>query len=684
MSAPAWVLQKVTTMSDLERLKNAEAAPEYSDTAPIEVTPESPLDATQYSAISVDCATRGDAGKATKTPAKAAAETGKDKPKRAPRKSDSGQWRCGNDGVFFRADPDSDAPPAFVCARLDVLEQTRDEVGGSWGKLVKFADPDANSKEMNLLCSDLATEGGGPVIKMLADAGLRIGSGMKAREYLLRYLREQDPIGRALLVDKAGWHGDVFLLGEEQIGETEERRVFAAGAGRAPAPYAHHGSINEWQRNVAALCVGNPLLLFATSAAFAGPLLEMIGAESGGFHVYGNSSQGKSTLLAMAASVWGKPADYCKTWRATDNALEGIARAYADTLLPLDEIKECDPRIIDQTVYMLGNGKAKARATDSGGLRKAASWRLLFFSAGELTLQQHLASVGKQGFAGLEMRLLSLPLPDGGLFNELHGLVDGAALSNQIKAITGKHYGSAGRAFLSALVQHKAGLASEIRSNQDGFIGSFVPGGAHGQVSRAAARFALVGIGGELATRWGVTGWAAGAAMAAAGDCFRMWLRNRGTAGSTEERDLIKRLAGFLESHGEGRFTRLTDDKTSDADNHKGKTLARVGYRWLQRAGDVPAGDGSPVVGEPGYTLDESATWIYYVFSEAWAKDIFAGLAYKQASRVLLEHKVLIQGEAGRSNQTRRQAGLHKVECSSRVYVIDGEKLAEVMESIYD
>ena len=78
------------------------------------------------------------------------------------------------------------------------------------------------------------------------------------------------------------------------------------------------------------------------------------------------------------------------------------------------------------------------------------------------------------------------------------------------------------------------------------------------------------------------------------------------------------------------------------------------------------------------------STWIYYVFSEAWAKDIFAGLAYKQASRVLLEHKILIQGEAGRSNQTRRQAGLHKVECSSRVYVIDGEKLAEVMESIYD
>ena len=460
--------------------------------------------------------------------------------------------------------------------------------------------------------------------------------------------------------------------------------MFAAGAGRAPAPYSHKGSIDEWRQQVAALCVGNPLLLFATSAAFAGPLLELIGAESGGFHVYGNSSQGKSTLLHMVSSVFGKPEEFCKSWRLTDNAAEGIARAYADTLLPLDEIKECDPRIIDQTIYMLGNSKGKARATDTGGLRKAASWRLLFFSTGEMTLQQHLASVGKQGFAGLEMRLLSLPLPDQGLFDELHGHADGAALSNQIKAIAGNHYGSAGRAFLHALVQHKAGLAAEIRSAQDAFIAQFVPGGAHGQVSRAAARFALVGIGGELATGWDVTGWPAGAAMAAAGACFRVWLRGRGTAGSTEERDIIKRLASFLEFHGEGRFTRLTDDKTSDADNHKGKTLSRVGYRWMQRPGDVPAGDGSPVVGEPGYSLDDGAAWVYYVFSEAWAKDVFAGLSYRQANRVLMQHGILTPGSDGKASQPPRNVGLHKVECPGRVYVVDGSQLSTVMGAMDD
>lgn len=654
-------------MNDLQRLQNVETAPVITGAAPFNPASVAPEAATQNT-NPADSAT-------SKAPGKA-------KPKRKAQSSTSGQFKCGNDGVWFRADEES--PPVWVCARLDVLEQTRDETGGNWGKLIRFSDPDGTVKELNLLKTELATEGPGIITKQLEGEGLRVGSGDAARRHLVRYLREQDPPGRARLVDKAGWHcsasGDVFLLGEEQIGEAEERRVFAAGAGRAPAPYSHKGSIDEWRQNVAALCVGNPLLLFATSAAFAGPLLELIGAESGGFHVYGNSSQGKSTLLAMAASVWGKPADYSKTWRATDNALEGIARAYADTLLPLDEIKECDPRIIDQAIYMLGNGSGKSRATDTAGLRKNAKWRLLFFSAGELTLQQHLASVGKQGFAGLEMRLLSLPLPDRGLFDELHGLADGAALSNQIKAITGKYYGSAGRAFLHALVQHKAGLAAEIRSTQDAFIAQLVPGGAHGQVSRAAARFALVGIGGELATRWGVTGWAAGAAMAAAGDCFRVWLRNRGTAGSTEELGYIKRLAWFLGAHGEGRFTRLTRDKRID--EHAPKTLNSCGYRWIKKAGDIAEPDGSPYVGEAGRSLDDADEYFYYVHAEAWSSEIFTGKNVAPVNKVLVQLGIVNPGKGGKSAKVFSEAGLGGVGCTSRVYEINAGKLAEVMAAI--
>lgn len=56
-----------------------------------------------------------------------------------------------------------------------------------------------------------------------------------------------------------------------------------------------------------ALCVGNHRLTFVVSVAFAGPMLNMLGHESGGFHLYGDSSGGKTTHLQVAASIYGGP-----------------------------------------------------------------------------------------------------------------------------------------------------------------------------------------------------------------------------------------------------------------------------------------------------------------------------------------------------------------------------------------
>ena len=47
-----------------------------------------------------------------------------------------------------------------------------------------------------------------------------------------------------------------------------------------------------------------------------------------------------------------------------------------------------------------------------------------------------------------------------------------------------------------------------------------VPETADGQLSRIADRFALVAMGGELATEWGLTGWRTGWATEAAAVCF--------------------------------------------------------------------------------------------------------------------------------------------------------------------
>lgn len=661
-------------MNDLERLKNAEAAPVITGAAPFDLALAA-TEAAEQNTNTADSATSKAPSKATKTAADASVDGSKAKPRRKTQNTGSGLFKVGGDGVWFRADEES--PPVWVCSRLDVTEQTRDSDAGSWGKLVSFKDADQNTKQVNILNADLASNDGVIVVKTLADVGLRIGSGDRSRAYLLRYLREMDPQSRALLVSRAGWHGDAFLLGSEQIGKTDERRVFA---GRAPAYFSQHGSLNEWRDNVAALCAGNSLLLFAMSVAFNGPLLEMAGAESGGFHLWGASSAGKTTILQLASSVYGKPAEFMQTWNHTPNQFENVARACNHLFLPLDEMKQAPAKAVGDIVYCIGNSKGKGRMNADGGSRQVADWLVSLLSTGEVTLEQHMASAGEKTHAGQEIRLLSIPLPDAGLFVDLHHLPDGAAFSNHIKQATAKHYGTAGRAYLGELVAHKAELPAEIRAAQQEFITKHVPTGSHGQVVRTALRFALVGFAGELATRYGITAWQPGTAMAAAVDVFRMWLKNRGTAGSAEDLQYLRRLSGFLGAHGEGRFTRLTREKRID--EHAPKTLNSCGYRWIKKAGDIAESDGAPYVGEAGCSLDDADEYFYYVHTGAWSNEIFTGMNVAQANKVLVQLGIVNPGKGGKSAKVGSEAGLKPIGCTSRVYEINAGKLAEVMAAI--
>src|SRR5690606_33450934 len=173
------------------------------------------------------------------------------------------------------------------------------------------------------------------------------------------------------------------------------------------------------------------------------------------------SSLGKSTLLKVAASVYGSPAHYPRTWRATDNALEATAAAHSDCLLVLDEIGQIEPRIVGETVYMLGNGEGKSRATETGGSRGASHrWRLVFLSSGEKTLLDHMAEAGKKPQAGMEIRLMTIPAnphtnsndaKQMGIYQDLKGLAGGADLSTHLVNSAARYHGTAIMVFIEAL-----------------------------------------------------------------------------------------------------------------------------------------------------------------------------------------------------------------------------------------
>ena len=127
--------------------------------------------------------------------------------------------------------------------------------------------------------------------------------------------------------------GSAFLSCRMRLSSGMGERVILDAA--AHGPYEARGSLEDWKRGVGALTSGHALPVFMVSVALAGPLAHLVGAEGGGVNVYGQSSIGKSAMLAAGACVWGRGGTpgYVRSWRATGNGLEGAAASATDTCL---------------------------------------------------------------------------------------------------------------------------------------------------------------------------------------------------------------------------------------------------------------------------------------------------------------------------------------------------------------
>lgn len=571
--------------------------------------------------------------------------------------NDAGVWHEGRDQ---EGKPKS---PEWICSRLNVEALTRDQDGGGWGYLLTFADPLGNAKQWAMPARMLSGDGG-EYRATLLNMGLRIATTPRARNLLTQYIQTRTTEEFASCTDRIGWHGRAFVLPRETIGDDAERIVFQTD-NAVENTFRSKGSPDAWRDRVGALCAGNSRLVFAVACAFAGPLLRPAGMESGGFHYRGDSSSGKTTALKLAASVYGG-ASYLQRWRSTDNALEATAAQHSDCLLILDELAQIDPKTAGECAYMLANEQGKARATRTGTPRARQAWRLLFLSAGELGLADHMAEGMKRTRTGQEVRMADIPADAGagmGAFENLHGHEGGATFAKHITHQAQAVYGATGRAWLEWLSANADTLKASTRSAADALAAQLIPEAAGGQVERVGARFALVGAAGELATAAGLTGWPVGESEWAARACFNAWLAARGGIGNGEVVAMLRAVRRFLEAHGEGRFVwwhRASDD-------HAPKTLQRAGMRRLVDA------DGQPIKTNNQHgqafgermppDLGEGATVEYFIFPETFKAEVCQGFDYQAVCRVLLDHACLLPDKGRAFDCKPRLPGMGPARC---------------------
>jgi putative DNA primase/helicase len=477
-----------------------------------------------------------------------------------------------------------DAPPTltqqWICSPLHLDAVTTDAHGGNYGRLPRIRSTLGKwttwAMPMNMLagdCSDLRGE--------LLGMGVEIDP--FARQQLAVYLQFKAPKRRIQCALQTGWASPAFkafVLPDTVIGPQGAGVAYQSGE-RGIEEYTTAGTLAGWQAGTAAMAVGNPLLVLALSAAFAGPVLARCNAESGGIHLIGDSSTGKTTAIEEACSVWGGP-NFKRSWRTTGNGLEGAAALFNDSLLALDEISECDPRQVGEVVYMLGNGRGKQRAGRTGSARAVARWRSSVLSTGERSIATTMTEGGHRVKAGQSVRLLDVPAQRTyGAWDNLHQFDTGTAFSDALKIEAVTHYGHAGRVFLEKLTRDHEDSFSDALDTIKAKPEFQAPGG-EGQAKRAAGRFAVLALAGELATGYGITGWAEGDAIKAAGVGFASWLSLRGGMGqgNSERGQITERITSFIERHGDSRF--------SDADNtdEQRDLLVRDRAGWWRAAGE--------------------------------------------------------------------------------------------------
>ncbi len=534
--------------------------------------------------------------------------------------------------------------PCWVSARTRSIENK------SWGALVEWVDSD-NKHHQQSIPKERFHENGNKLAQDLASQGLNIIPGNE--KHFLKYLGQFNPTTRITSVPQVGWLASpngrlIYVLPNQVISNEKGEKCVFQPEKHSPsaATIKSKGTLEDWQNNVVYLAQDHPYLIFCLCVSFAGLLLKAAGLEGGGFHLYGRSSHGKTTAAQLAASVWGCGADpseaakeaYVRKWNTTHNALEGLAASHNDGILILDEAGTCNAKDFGKVIYDVTGGQGKVAMNADRGIRESRSWHILLLSTGEISAQQKIEEEGKTARAGQKIRLMDIPIKDG-IFNP-NARITGGPLAIEIKRECSNYYGTAGPAYLKAIIDQFNNfslLRRFIKGEFEKIIDELKISDLQPELVRALQRLALVSVAGNLANELGILPFEREDIKNAVIHIRNAWLKGQDSQSySTKGINVIKE---FIVRH-QSRF--------GDTENYKQSSQIRelVGY------------------------IDKNESM--YLFTQSGFREACNGLNYKEVLDELRKKGFLYINEGDRLQCKWTISGL---EGRPRFYAVKGKVL---------
>lgn len=226
----------------------------------------------------------------------------------------------------------------------------------------------------------------------------------------------------------------------------------------------------------------DPTCALVICAAFAATLLEPLGAPNFAVHLAGESSRGKTSMLKIAASVFGDPNNphWLASWNVTATGAELRAVVLCDLPQCYDEVGGGDPQAVERMVYSLINGGGKTRAQRDMSMRETSSWRTIVLSTGEHELADESTATGAQ------VRVVQLPVRR---FGEL-----GATEIDALRDACAANAGQVGEEWLRSIVEHNAEGWADARAKLASVTKALRGEAQDSLQGRVAAYFALLAV----------------------------------------------------------------------------------------------------------------------------------------------------------------------------------------------
>lgn len=261
---------------------------------------------------------------------------------------------------------------------------------------IKLAFYDEKEK-WKYLTVDKSTISSNQKIVNLSDYGIAVTS--ENAKFLVEYLAEvesmnKDKISTSVSVSRFGWFDNVFIPYSDKFTlDNEKDMPFLR------EQFGEKGKLEDWVEFFRERRKYNNISRIAMAASVASILLKDLMQNGFTLHIFGESEYGKTVATMVAQSIFGNPAQDGKgigiNFNFTSVGLEYKLNLYNNLPLFINEMQhQKDAKDYDKILFLVSEGKGKARGTKNGGSAKLTSWNNVVITNGEKNIIKDNSNAG--------------------------------------------------------------------------------------------------------------------------------------------------------------------------------------------------------------------------------------------------------------------------------------------------